>query len=302
LSAGYTLAIHGGAGALPKGAYAAEVRAGLCESLAVGEASLASGAPALEAVLAAVRVLEATPCFNAGTGSVLNASGEVEMDAALMEGTDRRAGAVAGVRRVAHPIEAAREVLRDGRHVLLCGEGADAFARAAGVGSADPAALITDFRRSQLARVADVGERAPGGGTVGAVARDAAGHLAVATSTGGLVAKRPGRVSDSALIGCGTWADDATCAVSATGEGEYFIRSVFAHAVAARMRHGAGLDAACHEMLVQVASLGGSGGCIAVSAAGDVALPFDTPAMSRGLVRRGGPALVALGPGDPSPV
>jgi isoaspartyl peptidase/L-asparaginase-like protein (Ntn-hydrolase superfamily) len=267
--------------------------------LAAGESVLARGGPALDAVVVAVRVLEAAPGFNAGTGSVLSAAGEVEMDAAAMQGSGRRAGAVAGLRRVAHPIDAALAVLRDGRHVLLCGEGADAFALSAGVEPADPAALISDERRAQLARAMARTRAEPGGGTVGAVARDQRGRLAAATSTGGLVAKRPGRVSDSALIGCGTWADDATCAVSATGEGEYFIRSVFAHAVDARLRAGDALEAACRAVLAEVERLGGSGGCIAVAADGGLALPFGTPAMPRAWLAAGTPGRVAIAP-DPA--
>lgn len=297
MNAGYALAIHGGAGTLPRDAQAAATEAGLRESLAAGERVLVQGGSALAAVVAAVRVLESVPVFNAGHGSVLAASGEVLMDAAVMEGTSLRAGAVASVRRPAHPIEAALEVLRDGRHVLLCGEGADDFALVAGVAPAEPGSLVTSFRREQLARVLSRAERESGGGTVGAVARDGGGYLAAATSTGGLVGKRPGRVSDSALIGCGTWADDRSCAISATGEGEYFIRTVFAHAVDTRLRHGEALDGACRGALAEVARLGGSGGCIAISADGALALPFDTPAMPRGVVRAGAPARIALAPG-----
>jgi len=295
VSEGYALAIHGGAGAHPRSPHAAGVQQGLRESLAAGESVLARGGSALDAVVAAVRVLEASPWFNAGVGSVLSANGEIEMDAALMEGTTHCAGAVAGVRRVVHPIDAAQAVLRDGRHVLLCGEGADAFALTAGVASAPPGSLVTERRRAQLARVLARTRREVGGGTVGAVARDARGRLAAATSTGGLVAKRPGRVSDSALIGCGTWADDASCAVSATGEGEYFIRSVFAHSVDERVRRGEPLEAACRAALREVERLGGHGGCIAIGADGSLALPFGTPAMPRGWLRCGERGRIALG-------
>lgn len=298
MSRDFALVIHGGAGALPKDARAPEVEAGLRESLAAGEAVLVAGGSALDAAVAAVRVLESLPLFNAGTGSVLAASGEVEMDAAVMEGAGRGAGAVAGVRRLAHPVEAAREVLRDGRHVLLCGDGAEAFALAAGVASVDPDSLVTAHRRSQLERALRRREPEVGGGTVGAVARDAEGHLAAATSTGGLVGKRAGRVSDSALIGCGTFADDGSCAVSATGEGELFIRAVFAHFVHTRHRSGESLDSACRGALAEVARLGGSGGCVAIAADGAISAPFDTPAMPRGLLRSGESARIALGPGE----
>lgn len=296
MTGGFALAIHGGAGTSPRPERTPRIEAALGESLAAGRAVLAEGGPALEAVVSAVRVLEAAACFNAGTGSVLSAAGEVEMDAAAMEGTTRLAGAVAGVRRVAHPIDAALAVLRDGRHVLLCGEGADAFALSAGVAPVAPGSLVTDERRAQLARALAAEAKPAGGGTVGAVARDARGRLAAATSTGGLVAKRPGRVSDSALIGCGTWAADATCAVSATGTGEYFIRSVFAHAVDVRVRGGEALDAACRAALREVERLGGSGGCIAVASDGRLALPFGTPAMPRAWLVADGPARIAIGP------
>jgi len=300
-SGGFTLAIHGGAGGLPRNErIAREIESGLHGALDAGVAQLSAGAGALEAVVAAVRVLESEPAFNAGRGSVLSAAVEVEMDAAVMEGATRRAGAVACVRRLAHPIDAALEVLRDGRHVLLCGEGAESLARVAGAASLEPADLVMPYRRAQLERVlaGSDGNGGPGGGTVGAVARDGEGHLAAATSTGGIVAKRPGRVSDSALIGCGTYADDESCAVSATGEGEIFIRTVFAHAVDAAVRAGAPLPDACASALAEVERLGGSGGCIAVDAAGRVCLSFDTPAMPRGVVRAGTPARVALGPDD----
>jgi isoaspartyl peptidase/L-asparaginase-like protein (Ntn-hydrolase superfamily) len=304
MARGFALAIHGGAGGLPRDARVArEMESGLRVALEAGAALLASGGGALDAAVAAVRVLESAPVFNAGRGSVLSASGQVEMDAAVMEGEKRRAGAVACVRRLEHPVEAAREVLRDGRHVVLSGEGAEAFALSAGVRAVDPDSLVTPFRRDQLERAQMPGTESrgggPGGGTVGAVARDGDGHLAAATSTGGLVGKRPGRVSDSALIGCGTWADDASCAVSATGQGEIFIRTVFAHAVDVAVRAGVPLPEACAGALAEVEGLGGSGGCIALDARGAIAMPFDMPAMARGVVREGSPGWVALAPEDP---
>ena len=280
--------MHGGAGGLAGARERATVealRAGLAEALAAGAALLARGGSAQDAVVAAVTALEDCPHFNAGTGSVLNAAGEVEMDAALMEGTKRRAGAVAGVRRLAHPIEAAHAVLRDGRHVLLFGAEAERLGRAAGVAEIAPEALIVPARRAQHVRVRS-GEGGGPRGTVGAVARDASGHLAAATSTGGLNGKLPGRISDSAQIGAGTWADDATCAVSATGNGELFIRTAFARNVDALLRHARlPLDDACRRALDEVAALGGHGGCIAIDREGRIAMPFDTPAMPRGFVR-----------------
>ena len=255
---------------------------------------LGSGSSALEAVVAATASLEDCPVFNAGRGSVLNALGEVELDAAVMEGASRRAGAVAGLRRIRNPVAAATAVLRDGRHVLLAGPGAEHFAFASGIEPVAEESLVTDSRRAQWRRAKTPGSS---GGTVGAVARDTAGHLAAATSTGGILAKRPGRVSDSALVGCGTWADDATCAISATGDGELFIRSAFASRVDALLRHtSATLEGACVQALAEVASLGGSGGCIAIDGHGEVAMPFDTPGMPRGVLREGEPPRLALGP------
>ncbi|HEX5066153.1 MAG TPA: isoaspartyl peptidase/L-asparaginase [Myxococcota bacterium] len=291
--------MHGGAGSFA-GAREREtanaLRAGIDAALAAGAQVLAAGGAAADAVVAAVASLEDCPLFNAGTGSVLNSAGEIEMDAALMEGASRRAGAVAGVRRLAHPIEAARAVLRDGRHVLLFGEEAERVARAAGVAQIEPDALIVPARSAQLARIHE-----RGAGTVGAVARDRSGHLAAATSTGGLAGKLPGRISDSAQIGCGTWADDRTCAVSATGHGEFFIRTAFAREVDALLRHAKlELEPACRRALAEVAALGGHGGCIAIDREGNVALPFDTPAMPRGVVREGEAPWVALGTEAPA--
>jgi beta-aspartyl-peptidase (threonine type) len=233
-------------------------------------------------VVAAVRELERCEVFNAGRGAVLDRDGHVALDAAVMEGGARRAGGVVGVSRILHPIEAALAVLKDGRHVLYAGEGAERFARAAGVTMVDAGFHVTDERRAQLARA--LADRAHAGGTVGAVARDARGHLAAATSTGGMVGRDPGRIADSALPGSGTWAEDATCAVSATGHGEFFIRAGFARDIAARMRYaGRDLGTACAGALSEVAALGGHGGCIAVGAHGAPALHFDTPDMPRGI-------------------
>lgn len=304
------LAVHGGAGTIPvespdAGAY----RDGLTRALAAGHAVLARGGPACEAVVAAVRVMEDDPLFNAGRGSVLARDGRVEMDAALMDGRTGAAGAVAGVTTPRNPIEAARAVLEGGEHVLMVGAGAEAFARAAGVAAAEPAYFLTPARRRQLdaARAADrvaldhdgaaAASPEPGKyGTVGAVARDAAGELAAATSTGGLTNKRPGRVGDSALIGAGTYAETATAAVSCTGTGEAFIRAVLAHDVAARMRYsGAGLEeAVAGAMRERLDARGGRGGLIAVDRHGGAVMRFNTPGMYRGIVRADGRPLVAI--------
>jgi isoaspartyl peptidase/L-asparaginase-like protein (Ntn-hydrolase superfamily) len=291
------IAVHGGAGRVPSAdadpAWCAAAERGLRAALAAGAALLDAGGSALGAVVAAVAELERCEVFNAGRGCVLDAEGGVSLDAAVMDGSDRRAGGVIGVARVAQPVEAAEAVLRDGRHVLMAGEGAERFAASCGLAMVDPSHHVTEKRRAQLERARR--KRPPGGGTVGAVALDADGHLAAATSTGGMAAKRPGRVADSALIGCGTWADDSTCAVSATGHGEFFIRTVFAREIDARMRWaGRDLDTACAEALAAVSALGGSGGCIALDARGRAAFPFDTPHMPCGLRVAGGPVQVSL--------
>jgi beta-aspartyl-peptidase (threonine type) len=214
--------VHGGAGADP--GEREELQAGMRQAAAVGWRVLAAGGASLDAVEAAVRVLEDHPYFNAGCGSALTSAGTVEVDASIMEGDALRCGAVAAVRGVANPITLARHVMTDGRHVLLVGEGAGAFAQEAGVPGCDPASLVTERQRRRLETA-----RAPAlGGTVGAVALDRAGTVAAGTSTGGLTGKRPGRVGDSALIGCGTYADSTLGGVSCTGDGEAIIRVVLA--------------------------------------------------------------------------
>jgi isoaspartyl peptidase/L-asparaginase-like protein (Ntn-hydrolase superfamily) len=296
--------VHGGAGSAPAAEEEAvgrhDLRAALADALVSGHRALAGGGSAVDAVVAAVRVLEDCPWLNAGRGSVLCATGEVEMDAAVMDGASRRAGAVAGLRSVLNPVLAARAVMERSPHVLLAGDGAERFAREQGLARAAPESFVTELRRRQLARWREgSGAATPpaGGGTVGAVARDAQGHLAAATSTGGLTGKLPGRVSDSALIGAGNFADDATCAVSATGTGDAFIRAGFAHQVDALMRHAKlPLAEACQRALAGVRGLGGSGGCIAIDGAGRVALPFDTAVMSRGVIGPDGRPRIAFGP------
>jgi L-asparaginase / beta-aspartyl-peptidase len=294
------LAIHGGAGPAPEGeADGGASRwpgqaAGLVAALRAGLAVLGDGGPALEAVIVAVTVPEDDEHWNAGRGSALTATGTVEMDAAVADGRGRRIGAVASVTGVRHPVLAARAVMDDGRHVLLAGPGAEAFAREAGLAFEPAEWFITDRRRRDLARLASTS----GAGTVGAVARDAGGHLAAATSTGGRTGQLPGRVGDSPVPGAGTWADDASCAVSATGTGEAFLRAAFAHEVDARLRlEGVDLDTACQEALAAVTAAGGNGGCIAVGGDGPPVLPFTTALMHRGWVQVGGPLWVAARPG-----
>lgn len=293
------LAIHSGAGPAPAGESdrGASRWPGQAEALAAalraGMAVLTRGGPALEAVIAAVSVLEDDDHWNAGRGSALTSAGTVEMDAAVANGEDRRMGAVACVTGIRHPVEAARAVMDDGRHVLLAGSGAEAFARSCGLAFEPPDWFITERRRRALETLARDTV-----GTVGAVARDQAGHLAAATSTGGRNGQLPGRIGDSPVPGAGTWADDATCAVSATGIGEAFLRAAFAHEVDARLRlAGVDLSTACQEALAAVHAAGGNGGCIAVAPQGPPLLPFTTELMHRGWAEVGGPLWVAARPG-----
>lgn len=292
--------MHGGAGAwrTDDAALAAELEEALRAALAAGWRVLAGGGPAREAAVAAVCVLEDCPRMNAGRGSVLAADGTLEMDAGVADGATGRAGGAAGLRRLRHPVLAARAVLERSGHVLLAGPGAERFAAEAGLERVDPDWLVTRERRVAHAGRGR-GDAAPG--TVGCVARDADGHLAAATSTGGLPGKRPGRVSDSCVPGAGTWADDRTCAVSGTGDGDAFLRCAFAHVVHAERAAGRELAAACARALDAAEAAGGTGGCAAVDRGGALHLPFRTPAMPRGWIAADGAVHVALAPGpDPA--
>ncbi len=276
-------------------------RAGLEAALAAGSAILDKGEGALDAVEAAVRVLEEDDCFNAGRGSVLTAQGCVELDAAIMDGRNRAAGAVAGLRTTRAPISLARLVLERGPHVFLSGKGADQFARDAGLEQVENRWFEVPERRRQLDELlaSDGFDDEVKYGTVGAVAVDMDGHVAVATSTGGLTAKRWGRVGDSPLIGAGTFADDRSAAVSATGSGEFFIRAVAAHQLAERVRLlGEPLQVALDAVLADIASLGGKGGLIAVGGNGEAAWGFTTPAMYRGMADSGGRTVAIYSEGD----
>jgi beta-aspartyl-peptidase (threonine type) len=303
-----TILIHGGAGApsrallTPSLEY--EMRATLRKTLADAGALLAAGGSALDAVTLAVRALEDCPHLNAGRGAVFNAAGEHELDAAVQCGASGRAGCVAAARTIANPVLAARALLDAGGPVLLAGAGADAFARdVAGLAPVDNSHFSTPLRRAQLeaARAAgavllDGGATAAGArmGTVGAVALDAAGRLAAATSTGGMTNKAPGRVGDSPCLGAGTYAD-ARVAVSCTGSGEAFLRACAAKEVACIVEYaGRSLPAAADAALARVAAQGGSGGLIALGANGEAALPFDTEGMYRGAWSAEGGARVAI--------
>jgi beta-aspartyl-peptidase (threonine type) len=268
-----------------------EARAGLEAALAAGAGILSKGERALDAVEVAVRVLEENSSFNAGRGSVLTATGCVELDAAIMDGRTRAAGAVAGLRTTRAPISLARRLLEGGPHVFLSGKGADEFARDNGFEQVENDWFEIPERRRQLDELQQEGgfDDEIKYGTVGAVGVDTDGHVAVATSTGGLTAKRWGRVGDSPLIGAGTYADDRSAAVSATGSGEYFIRAVAAHQLAERVRLGGqSLQEALDAVLSDVLKLGGKGGLIAVAPDGEAAWGFTTPAMYRGIADASG--------------
>jgi L-asparaginase / beta-aspartyl-peptidase len=265
------LIVHGGAGADPVDGRD-EFRAGVREAVLAGWRVLAQDGPALDAVEAAVRLLEDLPRFNAGRGSVLSSAGTVEMDASIMEGDHLGCGAVACVSRIANPITLARRVMEDGRHVLLVAEGAHAFARLAGLPECDPGTLIIERQRARLA--------AHGRGTVGAVALDRHGTVAAATSTGGMVGKRPGRVGDSALIGCGTYADSTLGGVSCTGSGEAIIRVVLARRALDYLKEADDPDYAAKvavDLLVEEGH--GEGGLILVDWRGRIGYAQSTPLM-----------------------
>jgi L-asparaginase / beta-aspartyl-peptidase len=304
---GFALAVHGGAGTIPARKRTASrissYHHGLGCALAAGRDLLAAGGTALDAVTAAVVALEDDPLFNAGRGSVFTAAGTQEMDASVMDGADHRAGAVAGIFGPRNPVLAARAVMERSSHVLLIGKGALAFCREQGIVFDESAYFYSAQRWRELQDALErrrtggplIADHEHGHGTVGAVARDRHGNLAAATSTGGMTGKVPGRVGDSPIIGAGTYADNATCAVSATGHGEFFIRCGVAFDVAARLRHaGQSLQQAARAVIDGLTAVGGAGGLIAVGRSGELALPFNTAGMYRGYVRGGGSVHTAI--------
>jgi beta-aspartyl-peptidase (threonine type) len=281
------LVIHGGAGAMPRADMTAEreraYRAGLEAALDAGYAILERGGTSLDAVVTVVRILEDDPQFNAGRGAVLNHLGLAELDASLMDGRTLAAGAVAGVAHVKNPILLARLVMEKSPHVMLMGAGAEEFALENGVQLVPNAYFHTEHRRLQLEREKKKQKQATG--TVGAVALDRDGNLAAATSTGGMENKRFGRVGDSPIIGAGTYADNAACAVSGTGHGEFFIRAAVAHDVCARAAYGGVslTDAAREVIHRKLRAMGGTGGVIALDPRGAVVMEFNTEGMFRGV-------------------
>ncbi|MFC3715074.1 isoaspartyl peptidase/L-asparaginase family protein [Luteimonas soli] len=304
---GTLLVIHGGAGLQREGTSEADeaaLRAAITLALRRGHAELAAGKPALDAVTAAITVLEDDPHFNAGKGAVFTHDGRNELDASLMDGATRMAGAVAGVHDVKNPILLAREVMQHSPHVMMAGAGAEAFARERGVEQVDPSYFRTERRWQQLQRA--LKEDAAGQahaepevakhfGTVGALALDGEGHLAAGTSTGGMTDKRYGRIGDSPIIGAGTYANDR-CAVSGTGWGEFYIRVSAAHEICARMAYLDETPVQAGEAVInrEIPALGGDGGAIVLSADGQVAMPFNTEGMARGWIGADGVPHVAL--------
>lgn len=306
-AADIVLAVHGGAGTMPRAELSAEreaaVRADLTRALRAGHAVIAQGGSSLDAVTRAIVVLEDSPYFNAGKGAVFNHDGVNELDASIMDGATRRAGAVAGLHRIRNPVLLARAVMEKSPHVMMAGEGAEAFAKSIGFEFVDPAYFRTEERWQQL-QMALAAEKAQASatlpatayfGTVGAVARDAKGQLAAATSTGGMTNKRWGRIGDAPVIGAGTYAS-AQCAVSATGWGEFYIRAAVAHDICARMAYrGDSVRAAAEEVVLKVVpALGGDGGVIALDANGRVAMPFNTEGMYRGTIDADGKVRTAI--------
>ena len=275
------LLVHGGAGvALPE--LAADWRAGCAAAVDAGWRILADGGGALDAVSTAVAALEDTPAFNAGVGSCLTSDGTVEMDASVMQGAGRRAGAVGVVCGVRNPVRLARAVMEDGRHVLLAGASAEAFAAARGIARCDPAALVTDRQLQRWRQRHEVGDT----GTVGATAVDRAGHVAAATSTGGIFFKLPGRIGDSAIIGAGTYADDALGAASATGDGEAIMRAVLTKYAVDHLRDGSHPATVAQRTIRYLTrQAGGCGGIIVVDPLGRFGYACSTPHITVGYMR-----------------
>ena len=301
------LVIHGGAGVVRSEMTAkteADVRAALLKAVTKGYAELKSGKPALDAVTAAITVLEDDPNFNAGKGAVFTHDGHNELDSSIMDGSTLKAGAIAGVRTVRNPILLARSVMEKSEHVMMAGRGAEDFAKSIGTTLVDPSYFRTEKRWQQLQKAlaeekkgvayTDM-ETAKHFGTVGAIALDKSGHLAAGTSTGGMTNKRFGRIGDSPVIGAGTYAD-ANCAVSGTGWGEFYLRTVAAHSICMRV----GLlkqplaEAAEQVINKDIPKLGGDGGAIALSAEGSMAMPFNTDGMFRAWIGADGVAHVAI--------
>lgn len=290
------LVIHGGAGtirrenmdSLTESAY----RAKLGEALTAGYEILKNGGESCEAVMKTINVMEDSHLFNAGVGAVFTAEGENELDASIMRGSDRNAGAVAGVKTVRNPILAAYEVMENSPHVMLSGRGAEQFSEEIGLEIVDPEYFRTERRFNQLQRIKKQEKEY---GTVGAIALDNNGNLCAGTSTGGMTNKKWGRIGDSPIIGAGTYADNQTCGVSSTGHGEYFIRGIAAYDVAAKMKYQKkNVDEAAWEVINELDSMGGSGGLVALDKNGYVSMPFSSEGMYRGYVTKEGEVVIKI--------
>jgi L-asparaginase / beta-aspartyl-peptidase len=298
----FGIAIHGGAGTIDRAEMTPEKEltytSALKEALSVGHAALSEGKSAMDAVELAVISLENCPLFNAGKGAVFCADGGFELDASIMNGQDLSAGAVAGVKNIANPISLARKVMERTGHVMLAGQGALDFAKTIGINQEPDSYFHTQQRYDQWQALVGTTEVALDHGssttkpigTVGAVAYDQDGNIAAATSTGGMTNKQFGRVGDTPVIGSGTYANNKTCAVSCTGHGEYFLRSVVAYDVSCLMEYsGLSLEEACQKVCMEkLVKIGGEGGFVAVDAQGNIAMPFNSPGMYRGYVREDG--------------
>ena len=297
----FGIAIHGGAGTILRSQMSPEKEkeytAGLLSSLEAGNKILESGGHSMDAVEAAIRVLEDNPLFNAGKGSVFTHDGKHEMDASIMDGKTLEAGAVAGITGLKNPITLARIIMEKSGHVLLCGEGAAEFARKMNLPFESDEYFYTQQRYDQLLEIIDSEKTQMDHsdksekkfGTVGAVALDMQGNLAAGTSTGGMTNKRYGRAGDSPIIGAGTYANNNTCAISCTGHGEYFIRAVVAYDISCLMEYkGLTLEQACDEVVnKKLVTIGGEGGLIAMDAQGNICLPFNSEGMYRGMKKSG---------------
>src|SRR5271170_3221606 len=301
----FGIAIHGGAGTLPRAEMRGEAelkyRAGLAEAIDAGFMVLQAGGTSLDAVTQAVVLLEDNPLFNAGRGAVFTLDGRNELDAAIMDGSNLKAGAVCGLTRIKNPIQLARAVMEQSENVMLAGAGAEEFARSRGFSFVPESYFHTPERFRQLERIrgGDAGLSAltiSHLGTVGAVALDSEGRLAAATSTGGMTGKRYQRIGDTPIIGAGTYADDRSCAVSATGHGEIFIRAAVAHDICARVRFGGrSLSAAVHEVVLEeLPALRGEGGVIAIDARGEIVMEFNSEGMFRASRSADGEAQIAI--------
>ena len=310
--------IHGGAGTITRQNMTAELeaeyQAKLKEALQTGYQILKDGKPGLDAIEAAIRLLEDSPLFNAGKGAVLTAGGTVELDASIMEGNKLMAGAVASLKHIKNPISLARLVMEKSKHVMMVSEGAEEFARQLGIEMMPNEYFLTERRLKELQKKREDEQKKQSHysgellyelgastveqekyGTVGAVALDRAGNLAAGTSTGGISNKRFGRVGDSPIIGAGTYANTRTCAVSCTGDGEYFIRSCVAHDISAQIEYrGISLKEATETALDKADKLGGKGGLIAIDRRGQIAMPFNTAGMYRGFIGADGKPFVAI--------